>query len=81
MKKLYKIMNHAANILKKLDELSSEIKDAEDDSSGIRKQLYFNARNKSVMAIDIILEARKDLLRVNTILQNYEKRKVVNAQK
>lgn len=79
MRILQLTMCHISDILNRINNLQSELALAADESSGIRKQLFINARIKSEKSMNILEEARKDLLRVNKILQNYEKKRNANS--
>ena len=82
MKTLQLAMCHTADILSRIKKLQVELEGGAQECGGIRKQLFINAKMKSGKSMSILDEVRKDLLRINNILQNYEKkRKAEDAQK
>lgn len=79
MKILQLALCHTADILNRIKNLQAELDAGAKETSGIRMQLFKNARMKSGDGMNMLEEARKDLLRINKILQNYEKQRKANS--
>lgn len=79
MKIIQLAMCHTSDVLTRIRRLQSELEEGAKETSGIRKQLFKNARMKSENGMNMLEEVRKDLLRINKILQNYEKQRKANS--
>lgn len=79
MKIFYTVLSHTDDILKRIKILQSEIDEALNECSGIRRKLFINSKSKLVRAMNALYESRDNLMRINLILKNEKKRKTDNA--